>query len=134
MSYATFDAHDGQPHHDWILPDGTKVHGGNETDQSVVGACRNFDDKKLIDYLTANRLTPVMIVRAFNACGVDGVATVRAAIEARPLLHDWYATQEPLLVQQWNIPRPADPTAPTTPEERELLDAVAKYVRHLMAR
>lgn len=133
MSYATFDAHDGQTHHDWILPDGTKAHGGNEPDQSIVAACRHYDDDQLIDYLTTNRLTPTMVARAFNACGLDGVRSVLDGVKRSPELAAWYATQPEIVVMPFVIPQPERNTDLAT-EGRMLLNSMRDYVQRVEER
>lgn len=129
----TFYAHGGETHHDWIMLDGTKAHGPNEPDQSIVAACRHYDDDQLIDYLTTNRLTPTMVARAFNACGLDGVRSVLDGVKRSPELAAWYATQPELVVMPLVIPTPERNTDLAT-EGRMLLNSMRDYVQRVEER
>lgn len=137
MSITTFDAHGGQTHYYRDSLDGThKESGPNEPDQSITALLmsQKLTSERKVQYLVENRLTSVMLVRAFNACNIPGVATVLAGVTNDPVLAAWYATQEPVSEPVWNIPPPALPMPIMTPDERDFLAAVNKYVQHVMAR
>lgn len=137
MPTPTYDAHGGVSHYYRKSLDGTHMESGpNEPDQSITGVLMNqkLTSERKVQYLVENQLTATMVVRAFNICNVPGVTTVLAAVSSDPVLAAWYATQEPVSEPVWNIPPPALPMPVMTPDERDFLDAVNKYVQHVMAR
>lgn len=130
----THAAHDGQTHHDWPMPDGTTAHGANEPDQSIVGFLSHAPNHAaIVDYLQANRLTPTMVARAFNACGLDGVRSVLDGVKRSPELAAWYATQPELVVMPFVIPTPERNTDLAT-EGRMLLNSMRDYAQRVKER
>jgi len=129
----THAAHDGQTHHDWVQPDGTTVHGANEPDQSIVRFIQHaLRDSHIVDYLEQNRLTPTMVARAFNACGLDGVRSVLDGVKRSPELAAWYSTQPELVVMPFVIPQPAAP-ADLMADGQALLQSLRAYVERVQA-
>jgi hypothetical protein len=116
-----------------VQPDGTTVHGANEPDQSIVGFIQHaLRDSHIVDYLEQNRLTPTMVARAFNACGLDGVRSVLDGVKRSPELAAWYSTQPELVVMPFVIPQPAAP-ADLMADGQALLQSLRAYVERVQA-
>jgi len=133
MSY-TYDAFDGQREYTRTAPDGTVNAGMNQPDQSIVGLITHAPtDAQIVNYLEQNRLTPTMVARAFNACGLDGVRSVLDGVKRSPELAAWYATQPALVEIPWVTPTPA-PTVDLGAEGQALISALEAYVQKVQAR
>jgi hypothetical protein len=127
MSY-TYDAFGGETHYTKTMPDGHVEHGPNQPDQTIAGYLSHAQrPSDMVAFLQRYNLTSVMVVRAFNACGFPGVATVLGAVSAYPEVAAWYATQEPVAEADWHIPPPS-PTVSLDAQGDALVEAVRSFV------
>lgn len=96
----TYKAFDGVEFYDRVAPDGTKQHGRNQDDRSIVAICthRAYEGQRLVDFLNTEQITPTGVVRAFDACGLPGLKTFLDAVSRLPELASWYAQFTPLTV------------------------------------
>ena len=133
MPEKTFDAYGGNAFYDRII-DGARFHGPNNDDRSIVACVEKLGDGKLIvKFLEENYLSPVQMVRAYNACGIPGVAAVKNAVAANGDIADWYAKFPPLVTMSWDVPA-VHATSDLAMEGRALIEAIQAYVAKVNAR
>lgn len=96
----TYKAFGGVEFYDRVALDGTKQHGRNQDDRSIVAICthRAYEGQRLVDFLNTEQITPTGVVRAFDACGLPGLKTFLDAMSRLPELASWYAQFTPLTV------------------------------------
>lgn len=133
MPEKTYDAYGGLPFYDRTI-DGARFHGPNNDDRSIISRIEKLGDGKLIvKFLEENYLSPVQMVRAYNACGIPGVATVKKAVADNADIAAWYAKFPPLVTMSWDVPA-IQATSDLATEGEALILAIQAYVAKVNAR